>query len=68
MQFALPRNAFLPPGAAVAIEADPELELTAVPPLAALPRQPSENAVFFGDAHGVEGPGVPAELERRGPS
>lgn len=31
-----------------------------MPPLGTLPGMPWENAVFFGDAHGVKGPGVPA--------
>jgi hypothetical protein len=60
MQFALPPKPFRPPGTSRRVAAAPELELTAVPPLGTLPEMPWENAVFFGDAHGVKGPGVPA--------
>ena len=60
MQFALPPKTFRPPGESRRVAAAPELELTGVPPLGTLPAMPWENAVFFGDAHGVEGPGVPA--------
>ncbi len=60
MQFALPPKPFLAAGRSHRIEAIVELNLTGVPALAALPQAPSENAVFFGDAHGVEGPAVPA--------
>ncbi|HTA38394.1 MAG TPA: hypothetical protein VK760_04935 [Candidatus Acidoferrales bacterium] len=59
MQFALPPKAFAPPAASRRIGPAPELELTGVPPLGVLPSMPWENAVFFGDAHGVRGPGVP---------
>jgi hypothetical protein len=59
MQFALRPKAFRPPGASRRIGAAPELELSSLPQLGALPAMPWENAVFFGDAHGVRGPGVP---------
>lgn len=59
MQFALPPKPFRPPGTSHRIGAAPELELTGVPALDTLPGMPWENAVFFGDAHGVRGPGVP---------
>ncbi len=59
MQFALAPKAFRPSGTSRRIAGAPELELAAVPQLGALPGMPWENAVFFGDAHGVRGPGVP---------
>jgi hypothetical protein len=60
MQFALAPKAFRPPGASRRLGAAPELELATMPQLGTLPGMPWENAVFFGDAHGVQGPGVPA--------
>jgi hypothetical protein len=61
MQFALPPKAFRPPGASRMLAPAPELELTDVPALGTLPAPAWENAVFFGDARGVDGPGVPPD-------
>jgi hypothetical protein len=60
MQFAVPPKGFIASGATRDLAARPELELSDVPEPAAVPPAPWEDAVFFGDAHGVDGPGVPA--------
>jgi hypothetical protein len=61
MQFAVPPKAFRVPGTTRPLDGTPELALTALPELRALPSMPWEDAVFFGDARGVEGPSVPAD-------
>ena len=45
----------------VALHASAELTLDALPPLSAIPRPLWDDAIFFGDASGVDGPGVPPE-------
>jgi len=63
MQFAVRPKAFRRGGASRALDGAPALELAPVPGLSALPPPPWEDAVFFGDAAGVEGPGVPLDWE-----
>jgi hypothetical protein len=61
MQFAVPPKAFRAPGASRSLDGAPALQLEGLPRLSALPAAPWEDAVFFGDAAGVAGPGVPAD-------
>lgn len=42
----------------------PELSLTPLPALSAVPAPLWENAIFFGDAAGLRGPGVPAQWQK----
>jgi hypothetical protein len=63
LQFQLalrPSQPLVRPAGGTMLDPLPELTLAGIPELSSIPQPLWRNAVFFGDARGVEGPGVPA--------